>query len=86
MTEFNNICRRPHLPREPKLRSLLKALDVELPPAKERKAKADANASADESEGLNEEEASESEEATDDEEVAGNAVPRYWFLSYTGPL
>ena len=34
MTEFNNICRKPHWPREPQIRYLLKALDVTLPPNK----------------------------------------------------
>jgi|Cyp1metagenome_2_1107374.scaffolds.fasta_scaffold28203_3 hypothetical protein len=36
MTEFNNICRKPFWPREKKIRWLLVALDVKLPPRKQK--------------------------------------------------
>lgn len=65
MTEFNTICRRPHWPREPAIRSLLKALDIALPPKREQD-------SGEESDG-NEEEAPESEAETVDEEVEGSS-------------
>lgn len=65
MTEFNNICRKPFWPREKKIRWLLVALDVKLPPRKPRMAKAHREESSESSS----QEESESEASTTDEEV-----------------
>ena len=62
MTEFNTICRRPHWPREAPIRTLLKALDISLPPKPDHGGESDSE---------DEVEASESEAETSDEEVGG---------------
>ena len=64
MTIFNTIIRRPHWPREPKIRGLIEKLGIRLPP----KPEGQASDGDDEDDDLLEEN-SESESFTDDEEV-----------------
>lgn len=62
MTEFNNICRKPHWPRERGIRWLLTELGVKLPPHKKEVLESEDESSA-------AEEQSESEGQTTDGEV-----------------
>lgn len=57
ISEFNQICRRPHQPREPEIKSLIATLEIKLPEKKTEE--------CDEDEDLAEEE-EEEEECEDD--------------------